>query len=210
MHSSRLVPLALLAALVVVGCGGSRITVDGYNDAMLSNRQVVIALPSPELITLDNSDAYAGARGSAGVVGRELLEGDLAHALPAALGRRFDSNAVTIYSLLPVSGSFPIHPVNDFDGNEPKFWDKMKTLGREGRFDYLIVMKRIDVTAAPSSSGRGREGASAEFVLFDLNRGRTMTSGSVSVSQGEIETPETLYTRLADAMARKLPFHVHD
>lgn len=200
---------ALLLTLLLAGCGGSRITLEGYNDAMLSNKTVVIVLPPNDLVTLDNPDAYAEARGSSGAVGRELLLGDLQTALPAALITRFDSNAVASYASLPVSGSFPIHPVNDFDGNEPKFWDKMKSLGREGKIEYLVVMKRIDVTAAPSSSGgRGREGANADFVLLDLNRGRVMTSGSVSVSQQEVEMPETLYQRLAKELSSKLPFHI--
>ncbi len=201
----------LVMMLLFVGCGSSgRTSVSGYSDGMLNQKRVMILLPEPNAAHLDNPAAWAASRGLSEASAREAFADELKLQLATAIDLKLDSNTVMVYQTSPIGMRLPLNASTDINGSAPVAWDKFKTAGREGNIDYLIVLPSIAVMNSPKSQSRGTEGMSARFVLLDLQRGTSMSSGEVSVSEDELVAPAESWGRFARALAAKLPFHVSE
>lgn len=199
--------LALLAAIACAGCPSSRrIVVEGYDDAMLSGKRVMVILPEAADVTLTDPNAYASARGVAGESAREQLSADLRSRFVDAIDARLDSNTVLGYRDQPVGAMVPLDATKDFTAAGPKAWDVVKRAGREGNIDYLIVLNGMTIRSTPSSTGRGGEAINANYLLLDAQQGKTMTAGTVSVNVAQLQGPNDGYLQLARELSAKLPF----
>ena len=115
------------------------------------------------------------------------------------------------YADQAIAGSIPLNVTSDLAGGQPKSWDAFKRAGHEGNIDFFIAVNNISLSDAPSSNGgRGKEGVDADYTLLDLQRGKVVTSGHLSLDQEELGTPGDTYARLASALVAKMPFYVGD
>jgi hypothetical protein len=201
------------AALVVVavflaGCPSSRrITVDGYDDSMLNNKTIYVLLPDTSTVVIANPAAYAASRGVATDGVREALGAELRTRLIESLDARLDSNTTLSYASQAVGGVIPLTPTM-FNSGVPKSWDKLKQAGREGGFDYLLVMHGFKITTQSAATGRGPETVEANFTLLDVMKENVMSSGTVKVETDAPAMPADVYRKLAQELSRKLPFYV--
>jgi len=199
--------LLLLTAIVFAGCPSARrITVEGYDDAKLSGKRVMVILPEAADVTLTDPAAYAYARGIAADAAREQLSTDLRTRFVDAIDARLDSNTVLGYKDQPVGAMVPLDATKDFTATGPKAWDVVKRAGREGNIDYLIVLNGMTIRNTSSSTGRGGESISTSYLLLDAQDAKTMTSGTVSINVGEMQGPNDSYLALARELGAKLPF----
>lgn len=198
--------LVLLTAIVFAGCPSARrITVEGYDDARLSGKRVMVILPEAADVTLTDPAAYAYARGIAADGAREQLSSDLRTRFVEAIDKRLDSNTVLAYRDQPVGAMVPLDATKDFTAAGPKGWDVVKRAGREGNIDYLIVLNGMTIRNA-SSTGRGSESISTNYLLLDAQEAKVMTSGTVSIDVKEMQGPTDSYLALARELGAKLPF----
>jgi hypothetical protein len=198
--------LLTLAALMFAGCpSAKRIVLEGYTDDMLNNKRVLVVLPEAADVALSNPVAYASARGTTAGAVSDQLASDLETMIIASLGSYLDSNTVLGYKSQPVSGIVPLNAKSDFTPTDPVNWDAIKRAGREGNIDYLVVLNGMSITNTPST-GRGEEAIKSHFMLIDAQRGKTMTTGNISVDVKEMSAPGDSYQALAHELSMRLPF----
>jgi hypothetical protein len=198
----------LAVAVFIAGCpSSSRITVDGYDDAMLNNKNIYVLLPDTSTAVLANPTAYGASRGVATDGARDMLVGELRTRLIESLDARLDSNTTLNYSSQAVGGVVPLN-YTMFNNGVPKTWDKLKQAGREGGFDYLLVLPGFKISTQPVSTGRGSETVETGYALLDVLNEKVMTSGTVKVEVDAPAMPADVYRKLAEALSRKLPFWV--
>ncbi len=209
--SSSLALVTLMAALLA-GCGGpSRVVIEGYPEAELNRKKIVLLLPEMNDLVMNNSSVYAASRGVTTEGAREALRDELRTSLSAALGVRLDSNTVTAYRDETVSGIVTLDATDDLNAGTPKSWDKFNDAARQGNIDFFLVITRFSVANTPpatTGAGRGDETVNATFSLLDPVKRRVMTTGAIEFTAKDPRVPADTYTRLADELTRKLPFHV--
>lgn len=201
--------LLFSVAIMTTGCpSSSRITVEGYTDAMLSGKRIAVVLPGASELTLSNPEILAASRGVDASGVREAFQGEFRTQLVDALGQRLDSNTVMEYSEQAISGSVPISSQTDITANAPASWEKFRRAGREGNLDYMLLLNGVTVSNTVSSSGgRGDERLQGSFVLLDLSRQAVVTSGTVDFNVKDPRSPGHTWDRLATELSQKLPFH---
>ncbi len=204
----------LIGTAFLVGCGSGKVAVEGYDQAALNDKRVFLLLPAEGEIVLANPDVYALSRGigEAGAPGRIATEfrTDLATALDA----RLDSNTVLEYGQQSVGAVVPLNPSVDMPGGATATtgswdWDKIKNAARQGGIDYLVVVHsvRVENEAPKEGASRGKETVTVNFSLLDPEERKVMTGSEVRVELKDPRKPADTYTKLAEAMARKLPFY---
>jgi|GEM_PF-1798231 len=205
------------AALVVVavalgGCPSSkRIVVEGYDDAALVRKRIMLLLPDSKDVKLTDAAAYGYARGTTAEGGRDQMNAELRTKLTYEISQHLDSNTVLNYADQSLSGSIMLNSTADFTGAQPKSWDAYKRAGREGNIDFFVVLNNVTFSnTASSTGGRGKEGIEADYSLLDLQQQKVVTSGHISLGQEELTTPADTYRRLAEALVGKLPFAVSE
>ncbi|MEO5930202.1 MAG: hypothetical protein ABIR47_09740 [Candidatus Kapaibacterium sp.] len=196
-------------ALALGGCPShKRITLEGYNEGMLAGKRVAVIVPASADLVLADPAAYASSRGIDGGEAAAHLATEFPVNMTHTLGEQFDSNTVVSYKDQPVAGIVNLNATSSFAGGMPKSWDDVKRAGREGLMDYMIVLNNVTMRNSTSSAARGKEGVDADYILIDSQRGKVMTSGHISLSQEDVQTPMSTYQRLANQLAEKLPFSI--
>ena len=209
MNRFKLLFIALLFSTVFIGCpSAKRLTIEGYDDAVLNAKRVFVLLPASADIRLTNAELYATSRGIDATSAGETIEGELRTVLVGAIQSRLDSNTVLNYFEQPVSGIVPLNATTDFNGAAPVTWSTVKRAGVEGNIDYLLVLRDVVVTSTPSSDPRGNEAVSASYSLLDIAAERVMTSGTIAVSISAPRTTASTHEGLAAELTAKLPFTV--
>jgi hypothetical protein len=198
----------LIVAVFIAGCPSSRrITVDGYDDSMLNNKTIYVLLPDTSMAVIANPTAYASSRGVATDGARDMLVAELRTRLIESLDARLDSNTTLNYASQAIGGVVPLN-FSMFNNGVPKSWDKLKQAGREGVFDYLLVLHGFKITTESATTGRGPETVNASFTLLDVMKENVMASGTVNVETEAPAIPAEVYRKLAQELSRKLPFYV--
>jgi len=194
-------------ALAISGCSsGGRVTIDGYDDAMLNGAKIVVILPDAEGRTLTNPDAFSAARGVAPVSAAEVLENELRQFLVPSIDVEYDSNTVVSYGDQPIGQMIPVSTSTDFVAGTPVAWDKLARAAREGNFDYIIAVTSVIVDTRPNQL-RGTEGIRIDYALLDPARSRVMSRGEVDLAPVDLIAPPETYHRLVPALVARLPFH---
>jgi len=197
-----------MLASAIGGCSSSsRTAVEGYDEAMLSRKRIMVLTPEPASVVLSDTVAYAASRGVVPASAREQVGIDFRTRLVPAIGRWLDSNTVLHYRDQPVSGIVPIDATADFSGAQPKSWETIRRAGREGNVDFMIVLNGTRLTSSADSPGSGTEAIETNYSLIDAQAGKVMTSGNVSIPAGPASAAVS-YEELAKALTAKLPFHV--
>lgn len=206
--------LLLLGTALLIGCGSGKTSVEGYDNAVLNDKRIFLLLPSEGDITLVNPAAFAQSRGigEAGASGRIATE--FRTDLATALNTRLDSNTILEYGQQTVGAVVPLNPSVDLPqaatGSTSSWnWDKVRDAARQGNIDYLIVLHsvRVENEMPKEGASRGKETVVANFSLLDPEKKTLMTGSEVRVEIKDPRKPADTYTRLAEAMAKKLPFH---
>jgi hypothetical protein len=214
MRNNYLIWLQCIAvvaiAAVFAGCPSSkRIVVEGYNDAALNRKRVMLVVPAGADVKMDNAAAFGAARGSNATGAQDQVGSELRTKLTYELAQRLDSNTVLNYADQAIAGSYPLNATTDLNGGQPKSWDAFKRAAHEGNIDFFIVVNNISFSdAASANGGRGKEGVDADYALLDPQQGKVVTSGHISLDQEELALPGDTYARLASALAAKMPFFV--
>ncbi|MBC8145678.1 MAG: hypothetical protein H7X80_08830 [bacterium] len=215
MKKISFLSLVLLSAVLIAGCPSSRrIVLEGYNDAALNGKRVFVLLPTAGELRIESAPLFASSRGVDATSAGETMENELRTDLVAAIQERFDSNTVLNYAEQAVSGIVPLSARNDFNSlnasNQinPIDWPKIKSAGKEGNIDYLLVVRDVTVKNTAGSDPRGDENVRATYSLLDIASGKVMTSGEVEARVDAPRTPNMTHARLAAKLAEKLPFVV--
>lgn len=166
----------------------------------------MVLTPASADVRLSNQASYAASRGVATESALEQLGNDFRTRLVPAIGKRLDSNTVLHYGDQAVAGIVPLNATTDFNGSEPKSWETLKRAAREGNIDFLIVLNGMSINTSAASDGSASESMEGSYSLLDVQDGKMMTSGKVSVSTGPANTA-TIYDQLAGKLASELPFH---
>lgn len=199
-----------IGGMILSGCGGSSNTpIKGYTAEMLAGKRVAVVIGERDDVTLRNAEAFGFSRGVSVAGAQEMAHEEVERLLAAALDAQLDSNTVLHYATLGSAASNPLSAHSEFSATAPVDWSKVQRAGREGNIDYFIVLQDLTFdNSLPTGSGRGRESLSARYLLLDVTRRASMTSGSVDVTVGDPRTPETTYEQFARALTSKLPFYV--
>jgi len=199
----------LFVAVLLGGCpsSSSRTTIEGYSDQMLSRKRIMVLAPEGADVTLGDAAAYAASRGVVAEGAREQLAIDFRTRLTPAIASRLDSNTVLYYQDQSVSGLVPLNATSDFNGAEPNSWDEVKRARREGNIDFLIVLNRMSINNSGGGDGSGTESIETSYSLLDLQGGKVVTSGRLSVPVGPANAVAS-YDRFARELTAKLPFLV--
>ncbi len=199
----------LIVVAALAGCGGGgRTTVQGYTDDMLNRKRVMVLAPNVADITLSNVDGYAFTRGIAAEGAREQLATDIRISLVQGLGAKMDSNTVQYYTDQPIAGMVPLNATSDFPSKSPLSWSSVERIGKEGNVDYLLVLQQMTVSTTPSTTNRGAETITTDFILLDPNRRTIMATGRANATVDPLSSPGACFQQLAGALASRLPFVV--
>lgn len=206
----------LLGTALLVGCGSGKTAVEGYDQGVLNGKRIFLLLPAEGGIVLTNPAAFAQSRGigEGGASGR--ISTEFRTDLAPALNTRLDSNTILEYSQQTVGAVVPLNPSSDMPrataGSDSWDWDKLRDAARQGNIDYLIVFHSIRVENEMPKEGaaRGKETVTANFSLLDPEKKKLMSESEVRVEIKDPRKPADTFTRLSEAMAKKMPFHVAD
>lgn len=202
----------LLTAVLVTGCGSGRISIDGYDDSVLSHKRVFLLLPSQNDLNIVDADAFAYSRGIAELAAPERLMGELKANLSPSLDALLDSNTVLEYSSQTVGATVPLLPKNDFKSDNPSSWnwDKIRQAAKTGNIDYLVVIREVTMANEKPADdlGRGKERIILSIMLVDPLNEKQLTYNEVEAQLKDPRRPIDTYQRIADAMTKKLPFHI--
>jgi hypothetical protein len=174
---------------------------------MLNNKNIFVLLPDTSIAVIANPTAYAASRGVATDGARDMLSGELRTRLIESLDARLDSNTTLNYASQAVGGVVPLN-FSMFNNGVPKTWDKLKQAGREGGFDYLLVLHGFKISTKPVTTGRGSETVEASFTLLDVMKENVMANSTVKVETEAPAMPADVYRKVAEELSRKLPFFV--
>ena len=215
-HSLKLLGLIsslVLSTLVLSSCGSSRITLEGYDDALLSGKRIFLLIPEDGDYVFSDAAAFGYSRGIAAVTVQSRVDNEFQTRLRDRLDLRLDSNLVVNYRTQPVGAIHPLKAVRDFTGL-PSTWDwtKLQAAAKEGAIDYLIVLRSVTLKNFPPKDGRsmGKEEVEADFLLIDLSKKSVMTQNTVSISVNDPRQIADTYIELSKDLTSKMPFHIKE
>ncbi|MCE2502664.1 MAG: hypothetical protein J4G05_01195 [Chlorobi bacterium] len=213
LRFSGIITSLILGSLFLSGCGSSRITLEGYDDALLNGKRVFLLTPSEGDYIFTSIDGFTYSRGIASITAQTRIDNEFQSRLRDRLNVTFDSNLVVNYRTQPVGVIHPLNAVTDFFAH-PSSWDwtKLEAAGKEGVIDYLIVLRSVTMkNYKPKGDGAmGKEEVDADFVLIDLTRRSVMTQNNVAISVDDPRRIADTYIKLSEKLASKMPFHVKE
>ena len=211
-YAAVLVCLLATGATFIAGCGSGRVTIKGYDATALNDKRVFLILPAQGGIELANPADFANSRGIAEMGAAGRVEAEFRTNLAPALDALLDSNTVLEYGSQTVGAVVPMDPAADMPATPGGTWDwnKVHNAAKQGNIDYMVVLNtvRVENDAPKDGAARGKESVSLSFSLVDPVKDTVMTQNMVHVELKDPRKPIDTYKRLAEEMAKKLPFFV--